>query len=155
MPTPLTLHLTDYSDDAHWRWALHDARGNFLADHEVRLDTASLEYRGFVELAAYLDFYSPIRPVAQQLDELGAWIGLHVFGDLRARLAQVCRPPATAVTVIVPAPASALLLRPLELARLPDGRSFATAGIRFVYSAEPPPHLPHTGIILTHIETRV
>ena len=30
MPAPLTLHLTDYSDDAHWRWALHDANDRFL-----------------------------------------------------------------------------------------------------------------------------
>ena len=91
------------------------------------------------------DFYSPIRLPAAQLTELGDWIGLHVFGDLRTRLAQVCRPPATPVTVIVPAQASGLLLRPLELARLADGRSLADAGIRFVYSAEPPPNLPRRG----------
>lgn len=94
MAAPLILHLTDYRDDAHWRWALHDANDRFLADHEVGLDRSSREYRGFVDLADYLDFYSPIRLPAAQLDELGAWIGLHVFGDLRTRLAQVCRPPA-------------------------------------------------------------
>ena len=134
VPT-LKLTLTDYDpkNPACWRWVLADANGRFLADHNVQLDTASREYRGFVNLADYLNYHQPIHPVEAQLADLGAWIGQHVFGGIRGALWQHRALPAVAVRVAVPAAAQRLLFRPFELARFADGTTFRQAGVRFVY----------------------
>ena len=131
--SPLHLTLTDYLDPTRWRWVLSDDAGRFLADHDVRLDPASREYRGFCDLRAYLDYYAPIETVAAQLAALGAWVGEQVFGGLRDALRRTCRLPATSVQVTLPAPANALLLRPFELACFADGTRFDRAGVRFIY----------------------
>src|SRR5215210_532319 len=102
MPSSLRLELTDYLDETRWRWVLLDERGAFVADHPVRLDPTSRAYRGFVDLQTYLDFYEPVKPPAQQLAELGDWIGSQVFGPLREALLAHHRPPATPVQVIIP-----------------------------------------------------
>jgi hypothetical protein len=88
MPPPLRLTVTDYLDPTRWRWALYDSRDHFLAAHTVRLDPASREYAGFLDLGDYLDYHQPISPVAQQLAGLGDWIGDQVFGGLREALWQ-------------------------------------------------------------------
>ena len=136
MPSPLRLTLTDYLDATRWRWVLSDSRGTFLADHVVRLDPTSREYKGFVDLSSYLDYYTPIDPPVKQLAELGAWMGEKVFGGLREALWKSGQLPAAAVHVVVPAAAQELLFRPFELARFANGRSFREAGVRFVYALE-------------------
>lgn len=136
MPAPLHLSLTDYTDASHWRWVLSAANGRFLADHSVRLDPASREYRGFLELADYLDFFQEAYPPEKQLDELGAWVGEQVFGGLRDTLWQHRAQPCQIVQVSVPEQAQELLFRPYELARFGNGQSFREAGIRFIYRRE-------------------
>lgn len=138
MPT-LHLTLTDYLDATRWRWVLNDSRGSFLADHDVQLDPTSREYGGFLDLSKYLDYHQPINPPEAQLAELGAWIGDQVFGGLRDALWQNRAAPAVAVQVVVPQAAKDLLLRPFELARFADGKSFREAGVRFVYQLEGAP----------------
>ena len=144
----LTLTLTDYHDETHWRWVLSDDRGSFVADHTVRLDPDSREHRGFCDLSTYLDYFSPIRPPAAQLRDLGAWVGKEVFGGLRDALRHHRNTPATPVRMVVPESAQALLLRPFELACFedgtpflgvgvrPDGTAFRGPGLRFVYQRE-------------------
>jgi len=49
----LCLEVASFSDPDHWRWRLTDARGKFLADHEVALDRAEAEYGAFMDLDSY------------------------------------------------------------------------------------------------------
>src|SRR5687768_1297389 len=112
MGAPLRLTLSDYVDTSRWRWILSDDRGRFVADHTVRLDPASDEYRGFLDLSAYLDYYQRIRAPEAQLATLGAWVGEQVFGGLRDALWQRRATPARAVQVSVPLAAQTLFLRP-------------------------------------------
>jgi len=136
MPAPLRLTLTDYLDPTRWRWVLSDAKGGFLADHPVQLDPSTRECQGFVELTGYLNFYHEAYPPERQLEDLGDWIGVQVFGGLRAKLWQQRATPARPVQVIVPQSAQDLLFRPFELARFDNGQTFRKAGIRFVYQRE-------------------
>ena len=136
MPAPLRLAITDYLDATRWRWVLSDAAGHFVADHTVRLDPTSREYRGFLDLGQYLDYNQPIHPPAAQLRDLGIWIGKQVFGGLRDALWKRRAAPALAVQVAVPEDAHDLLLRPFELACFADGKPFREAGVRFVYAPE-------------------
>lgn len=137
--SPLHLTLTDYHGPTRWRWVLADSAGRFLADHDVRLDPDSREYRGFCDLHDYTNYYAPIRTVEDQLAALGIWVGEQVFGNLRDALRRACRPPATPVLMTVPRTARELLLRPFELARFADGTPFDRAGVRFVYHLEEAP----------------
>lgn len=133
------LHLHDYRAPNQWRWQLNDTAGNFLADHEVRLDETAAEYRGYTDLPGYLAHYGgaygEIRPHEELLEELGAWLGQQVFGGLRAALLDNQNFPATPIHVHLPAAAQALIQAPLELAHL-DGRPLAQQGIRFIYRVE-------------------
>jgi hypothetical protein len=141
MPAPLKLEVTDYLDETRWRWVLYDARGAFLGDHDVRLNPAAREYRGWLDLQDYLEFWEPTEPVAEQLRRLGDWVGREVFGPLRDALMAEHTPPATPVLVILPPEAEGLVSRPLELARCegPGGRALVEAGIRFIYPSAAPP----------------
>ena len=38
----LRLDVIDFKDRYHWRWQLTDAKGKFLADHEVSLNTSDV-----------------------------------------------------------------------------------------------------------------
>lgn len=136
---PLRLTLTDYQGPTRWRWVLSDDAGRFLADHEIRLDPTSREYRGFCDLRDYVDYYAPIQDVEARLASLGAWVGEQVFGPLRDKLRRACRPPATPVLVTIPKEAEVLLLRPFELACFADGTRFDRAGVRFVYHLDGAP----------------
>ncbi|HEX8454871.1 MAG TPA: NB-ARC domain-containing protein [Longimicrobium sp.] len=138
MSSPLRLVLTDYTDATRWRWTLYDGAGGFLADHAVRLDPTKREYAGFTDLAGWLDYNQPIYPPAQQLDELGRWMGDHVFGGVRAALWERRKSPAVPVHVVVPRQALELLTRPFELARFEDGSGFVDEGVRFIYQVERP-----------------
>jgi hypothetical protein len=133
----LQLTITDYQDEAHWRWVLADDKGNFIADHEVVLDANTPEYRGFKDLPDYLDYYTPTKPEEQLLRELGGWIGVQVFGSLADALRERMGYPVTVVKVSVPLEAQTLLLRPFELAHL-DGQPLVERGVRFVYQSPSP-----------------
>ncbi|MEJ2209515.1 MAG: CHAT domain-containing protein, partial [Anaerolineae bacterium] len=132
----LQLALTDFIDPTRWRWVLSDGQGRFLADHDVHLDPTGREYGGFVDVSRYLKYHEPIKTQEAQLEDLGAWIGEQVFGDLQAALRANCTSPAVAVQVTLPRRAEELLLRPFELARFADGTGFLEAGVRFVYHVE-------------------
>ncbi|MGB0385317.1 MAG: hypothetical protein ACPGWR_10885, partial [Ardenticatenaceae bacterium] len=72
----LQLSLTDYQDEARWRWVLGDGEGNFLADHEVQLDRNAKEYSGFAFLPDYLKYYrTPTVTQEALLEEVGQWMG--------------------------------------------------------------------------------
>ena len=137
MTVPLQLTITDYRDEAHWRWVLADDKGNFIADHEVALDANVPEYRGFKDLPGYLDYYAPTKPEEQLLRELGEWMGVQVFGGLADALRERMGYPVTVVKVSVPPEAQTLLLRPFELAHL-DGQPLVERGVRFVYHSSTP-----------------
>jgi hypothetical protein len=145
MSDALRLSLTDYQNEAHWRWVLSDAKGKFLADHEVALDTGADEYDGFADLPHYLWHNTPpdyvgerrLRHERELMDRVGAWASAHVFGGLVEALRSRLTPPATVVCVGIPPKAQALLFRPFELAHL-DGRPLAECGVRLVYQALAP-----------------
>ncbi len=139
MTAPLQLQLSDYLDPTRWHWRLYDARGALLADQAVRVDPTSREYAAWLDLGAYLDYYSEVYSPEQQLIDLGIWIGAHFFGALRDVLWQQRRGTATPITVFVPPTAHDLLLRPWELACFADGARFVDAGLRFVYTVGEPP----------------
>ncbi|MCP4702396.1 MAG: CHAT domain-containing protein [Gammaproteobacteria bacterium] len=131
------LHLTDRQSDTRWRWRLDDARGNFLADREVDLGKDDIHYKGLADLQGYLDFYGgreeDIRPHAELLDELGAWLGERLFdGVLGEALLDCLDALGTPVTMVLPPEAQSLIYAPLELAHL-DGEPLARQGIRLIY----------------------
>lgn len=132
MPDALRLSLTDYVDATRWRWVLEDARGQFLADHTVRLDPTQRVYAGFVEPGPYVESRPPSTPAAELLRRLGVWIGEQVFGGVRAALLKRLG-PTRAIHIVVPPAALELLSRPFELACFADGTSFREAGLRLVY----------------------
>ena len=112
----LRLEVREYADLTRWRWVLSES-GKFLADHEVRLDSATWQYEAFTDLLGYLSWHvAPDRRAqdeARIVGELGAWIGAEVLGPVATALADAA--PAT-VRVIVPDEARAVAFRPLELA---------------------------------------
>jgi hypothetical protein len=44
------LHVKEFQDETRWRWELQDEHGAFLGDHEVKLERAAPEARGFFDL---------------------------------------------------------------------------------------------------------
>jgi hypothetical protein len=118
-PGELRLEVRDFTDLTRWRWTLTDSNAAFIADHEVRLDTADWQYEAFTDLLGYLSWHAaPDRKRADEAritSELGTWIGEQVLGPIAAHLA--ARRPVT-VRVIMPAEARALAFRPLELAHV-------------------------------------
>jgi tetratricopeptide (TPR) repeat protein len=132
MPS-LQLKVTDYQDIHQWRWELCDEHGNFMADHEVRLDKQADEYQGYENLPAYLKRYRGAFPENELLNRTGAWMGDQVFAGLRDKLRDNLSPPATVIQVSVPKEAQNLLFRPFELAHLEPDLPMVNAGIRFIY----------------------
>jgi hypothetical protein len=137
VPRSLTLTLTDYQSPTRWRWLLTDGKGKYVADHEVRLDPAAIEFRGFSNLPAYLSDFSVSRSERELLHEVGIWMGAHVFGGLASALCAQPAALAIPIRVVLPAEAQSLVFRPFELAHI-DGKTLAQSGIRFVYEVGPP-----------------
>ena len=112
----LRLEVRDYTDLTRWRWVLSES-GKFLADHEVRLDSAAWQYEASTDLLGYLSWHvAPDRRAqdeARIVGEFGTWIGAEVLGPIATALADAA--PATE-RVIVPGEARALAFRPLEFA---------------------------------------
>lgn len=50
----LKLSVAEYRDACHCYCRLADACGEFLADHEVKLNPTDPEYLGFVDLPSFL-----------------------------------------------------------------------------------------------------
>lgn len=133
----LRLEVREFEDLTTWRWALSDAAGVFVADHEVKLDAACWQYEAFTDLLGYLSWH--VAPdaradgEARTVAEVGAWIGESVLGPVAAALAAAR--PAT-VRVVVPQEARALLFRPLELGYA-NGAPLAVQGVTLVMQQGP------------------
>jgi tetratricopeptide (TPR) repeat protein len=125
----LVLQARDVAGPARWRWLLTDAEGRFVADHEVALDESADLYEAFVDLYGFVRRNrTPDDPVGSEtalVAELGGWVGERVFGAVGAALSGTVR-------VQVPAEASFLPARPLELAHV-DGQPLARRGVSMVY----------------------
>src|SRR5688572_15201862 len=112
----LILEVADFEDLTRWRWRLLDARGAFLADHSVSLDSADVEYLGFIDPIRFLGRYADPKswPDDEErlLAQLGAWMGDRVLGPVGAAILRHGTP--VPVRVIVPPQGAGLLDRPLE-----------------------------------------
>ena len=141
----LTLSVVEYRDACHWYWRLADSSGNFIADHEVKLNAADLEYAGFVDLPSFIhEHAAPDRrreDEAEMLQRVGAWMGRNVYGPL-AESILAAGTPVTVRVVIPPEPegASGLLYLPLELGHA-GGKPLALQDVSLVFEikGESPP----------------
>lgn len=126
------LHLKDWHSNTQWHWVLEDEQGQFLADHQVNLDTESEEHQGLVDMEAWLDKWRSVRGDTQSLEMLGAWLGAQLFAGLREVILENLDSPVTIIPMHLPAEAQSLVYFPFELAHL-DGTPLARRGIRFIY----------------------
>jgi tetratricopeptide (TPR) repeat protein len=141
----LVLEANDVRDASHWNWRLKDQNGVTVADHEVRLDTASWQYDAFLDLYGYLRRnVAPDEPatVASELvEQVGQWIGQHVLGKVGGAIL-AHRTPATVRVMIPREPevAEGLLYLPLELAHV-CGQPLAVQDVSLVFEiqGEAPP----------------
>jgi CHAT domain len=131
----LRLEVQDFAGPGRWRWVLTGSSGEFVADHEVRLDTGCWQFEAFTGLARYLRWRaSPDRRIAHEAEivaDVGAWIGEQVLGPIGAAFAAAR--PAT-VRVIVPTDppeAAQLMFVPLELGHA-GGRPLAVRNVTLV-----------------------
>ena len=128
----LRLEIRDFVDIGGWHWVLTNARGEFLADHEVRLDRTSWEYEAFADLNGYLRWHvAPDRWVEQEaviVTRVGEWVGQNVLGRVGPVLVK-WRP--TTVRVLVPQEASQLMFLPLELGYV-GGKPLAVQDVTLV-----------------------
>lgn len=130
----LVLRAVDVSGRTRWQWLLVDDDGRAVADHEVDLDAASVEFEAFCDLDGYLSRNRvPDDRVASEaaiVARVGAWIGERVLG--RSVGAGIVAGDDDTVRVEVPVEADFLLNRPVELAHI-DGVSLARRGVSLVY----------------------
>ncbi|WP_031364654.1 CHAT domain-containing protein [Caballeronia sordidicola] len=137
----LVLDIDSFVDLTRWRWVLRDAHGQFLGDHEVRLDPRVAEYEGFLDLAQYVwRRASPDRPEeeAAELGAFGDWLSDNLFGTLTRIMRDYA--PVT-VRVVVPRAAEALVLRPLEATTI-EGVPLTLANIALVFEVLDDPIAP-------------
>jgi CHAT domain len=141
----LVLEADNFRNASRWHWRLKDHNGLALADHEVRLDTASWQYEAFLDLDGYLrrNLVPDESAAAETLlvRQVGQWIGQHVMGKVgEAMLSQGT--PATVRVMIPREPESAggLHYLPLELAHV-GGRPLAVQDVSLVFEmrGEAPP----------------
>jgi hypothetical protein len=50
----LRLEARDFAGPWRWRWVLTGPGGEFVADHDVQLDTGCWQFEAFTGLAGYL-----------------------------------------------------------------------------------------------------
>jgi CHAT domain len=131
----LRLEVSEFRNLTRWRWLLTDAKGAFIADHEVRLNPAAAEYEAFRDLPGYLRSHvAPDQRAADEariVGEVGTWIGAAMLGPVGSKLVELARHRPVTVQVIVPAAAAELLLRPLELAYV-GGKPLAVQDVTLV-----------------------
>ena len=131
----LRLEVRDFAGPARWRWVLTGPGGEFLTDHEVRLETDQWEFEAFADLQGYLRRHvTPDRRTeheAQIVADVGRWIGKEVFGSVGAAMTQL-RPMAVRVIVpLDPPEAERLMYLPLELGHA-GGRPLAMQDVTLV-----------------------
>ena len=131
----LRLEARDFAGPGRWRWVLTGPGGEFLADHEVRLDTGCWQFEAFTGLAGYLRWrVSPDRRIAHEAEivaDVGAWIGEQVLGPVGAAMA-AARPATVRVVVPTDPPEAAqLMFVPLELGHS-GGRPLAAQNVTLV-----------------------
>jgi tetratricopeptide (TPR) repeat protein len=141
----LTLSVAEYRDPCHWYCGLADAGGNFLADHEVKLNPADPEYPGFVDLPSFLRAHAaPDRRHQDEtrlVEEVGAWIGRNLYGPLAEKILAAGTPATVRVELPAqPEEASGLLYRPWELGHA-GGKPLALQDVSLVFEikGEAPP----------------
>ena len=141
------LEASEFENLARWRWILTSSDGKVLADHRVRLDTSSWQYKALNDLGQHLRLYAaPDQRIADEariVAEVGVWMGAEVLGPIAAALAGAG--PAI-VRVVVPAEPKAargLLHYPLELAYAGDG-PLALQGVTLVMQLAGEDALPAT-----------
>ena len=117
----LELSVSDYISPTRWRWRLTTPSGALLADHPVSLDESAWEYLALGDLAEYVDRYVTLdnRPAGEQrtVDEVGRWMGEHVFGPVGAAI--VAHRPVT-VRLHLDRRCAHLATLPLEAAYVAD-----------------------------------
>lgn len=75
----LRLEVRDFAGPGRWWWVLTGPGGEFVADHEVRLDTGCSQLEAFTDLAGYLRWrVSPDRRIAHEA-EIVADQGISTF----------------------------------------------------------------------------
>jgi hypothetical protein len=128
----LQLEVLDYEGPTRWRWRLSEARGRYLADHEVRLDSSTSEFEAFCDLEKYLRWHSSIERRLEQeselLERIGGWIGEQVLGPVGTAI--LAHRPAV-VRLRLPIEAKALAYRPLELGHV-NGLPLAVQGASLI-----------------------
>lgn len=123
----LFLSAIDIRSSDKWRWRLCDSHGTLLGTHDVQLDRSAPEYHGYVDLYERTQEYaSPDKRRADEsrlIEEVGRWIGEHVFGPLACLMVDRARIRPTVVRVKVCCGSftsleagRGIVFRPLELA---------------------------------------
>jgi len=131
----LRLEAREFQNLAQWRWVLTGPGGEFLADHEVRLERRCWQFAAFTDLLGYLHWHAaPDRRVedeARIVAEVGQWIEAQVLGPVAEALFRAR--PATVRVVVpdTPLEARALLFRPLELGHA-RGRPLAVQDVTLI-----------------------
>ena len=137
----LRLEVREYASPAKWRWVLTGADGEFIRDHEVRLDAAAWQFEAFRDVHHYLSWH--VAPDRRGIDdttivaEVGAWITEQVLGPIADELAKRARKRPVTVAVVAPAEATDLLLRPLQLAHV-NGTPLAGQDVTLVMQPDDP-----------------
>ena len=126
------LEVLDYAGPTRWRWRLTTTSGVLLADHQVSLDAGAMEYFALGDLAGYVDQYVALdnRPAGEQraVDEIGRWLGEHVFGPVGAAI--VAHRPVT-VRLHLDQRCADIAALPLEAAYV-TGKPLAFHGVAIV-----------------------
>ena len=121
----LVLEIRDYRGPTRWRWILKGPGEKRLADYNVVLDERCWQYEAFTDLWSYLSWnVAPDRRMkaeARIVDQVGEWIGEHIFGPLGPAL---CEAAPVTVRVCFPQEAVPLMFWPLELAHV-NGKPLA------------------------------
>jgi hypothetical protein len=132
--TGLRLAVHAYADPASWRWVLTES-GAVIASHDVRLDPRDWQYEAFGDLPGWISWHAAPDTRRQYeawiVPEVGNWIASKVLGPVAGALASRARRQPVTVSVIIPAEATALASRPLELAHV-DSRPLAVQGVTLV-----------------------
>ena len=137
MPVEIVrLEVTDWVGPSRWRWALTGPGGDFLADHEVDLDSPDVRSdsarEGFTDLEWHLRWRAAtdrrLQHEAELLAEVGEWITRYALGP-RVAAALAARPGP--VHLVIPGQAQVLAYRPWQAARV-GGRTLAASKVTFV-----------------------